>query len=108
MKKQILITALLLAIPVLSFARDDEEVRPSITRNADKAEYIGNVNVGISFVGTYINTTHGVIFPRCNIYTGGSAEYSFLWGMNLINVHGAVMTAAAPGHPVSVFPLVSF
>lgn len=86
MKKQILITALLLAIPALSFAGNDKEVRPSITRNADKVKYAGNVNAGISFIGAYLNTTHGVIFPKCNIYTGGSAEYSFLWGRNFINV----------------------
>ena len=85
MKKQILITALLLAIPALSFAGNDKEARPSITRNADKVKYAGNVNAGISFIGAYLNTTHGVIFPKCNIYTGGSVEYSYLWGRSFIN-----------------------
>lgn len=76
---------MLLAIPALSFAGNDKEVRPSITRNADKVKYTGNVNAGISFIGAYLNTTHGVIFPKCNIYTGGSAEYSYLWGRSFIN-----------------------
>ena len=76
---------MLLAIPALSFAGMDKEARPSITRNADKVKYAGNVNAGISFTGAYLNTTHGVIFPKCNIYTGGSAEYSFLRGRNFIN-----------------------
>ena len=56
MKKQILITALLLAIPALSFAGNDKEARPSITRNADKVKYAGNVNAGISFIGAYLGT----------------------------------------------------
>lgn len=83
---KLLFSIILLAIPALSFAGNDKEVRPSITRNADKVKYAGNVNAGISFIGAYLNTTHGVIFPKCNIYTGGSAEYSFLWGRNFINV----------------------
>ena len=50
---KLLFSIILLAIPALSFAGMDKEARPSITRNADKVKYAGNVNAGISFTGTY-------------------------------------------------------
>lgn len=64
----------------------DGDARPSIAHDTgtegDKVKYAGNAAVYVNYIGVAFSTTHGVIFPSCNIYVGGSAEYSYNWGYN--------------------------
>ena len=64
----------------------DGDARPSIAHGTgpegDKVKYAGNAAVYVNYIGVAFSTTHGVIFPSCNIYVGGSAEYSYNWGYN--------------------------
>ena len=49
----------------------DGDVRPSIAHGTgsegDKVKYAGNVTAYINFIGMAVSTTHGVIFPSCDI-----------------------------------------
>ena len=67
----------------------DGDARPSIAHGTgpegDKVKYAGNAAVYVNYIGVAFSTTHGVIFPSCNIYVGGSAEYSYNWGYNYTN-----------------------
>ena len=68
----------------------DGDVRPSIAHGTgsegDKVKYAGNVTAYINFIGVAVSTTHGVIFPSCDIYVGGNAEYSYNWGYRYTNL----------------------
>lgn len=84
MKKIILLLFTLFPVAVYAEVLPDVPVK-SITRGADKVKYAGSVSAGVAVMFPYVNTSHGVIFPGCNIYVGGSAEYLYA-GRSFINV----------------------
>ena len=62
----------------------------SVTHGAYKPKYMGSASVGIAFIGLYVNTSHGVIFPRSGLYAGGSLQYNWLYDANIVDItaHG--------------------
>lgn len=86
MKKIVLFLLFFAVFPCAASAQGAEAGRPSISHGSGKTAYAGNVTGGVSFIGFFLSTSHGVIFDKSNIYVGSSAEYYFLWGRNFINV----------------------
>lgn len=92
--KRIIILLAILALPFIAFAQTDDAAskddRPSVTRGAEEVKYMGSVNGGLTLLGFYLHTSHGVIFPEENLYAGGSLQYLWLYGGNYIDIaaHG--------------------
>lgn len=59
-------------------AEKQTETRPksSITHGKTGIAYMGSADVNAYFLGMSIRTSHGVIFTDCNIFLGGSLEFS--------------------------------
>ena len=92
--KRIIILLAILALPFIAFAQTDDAAskdnRPSVTRGAEEVKNMGSVNGGLTLLGFYLHTSHGVIFPEENLYAGGSLQYLWLYGGNYIDIaaHG--------------------
>ena len=84
---------LALSLPFAVMAKDEVDgtaVRPSVTHGDTRIHYMGSVNGGMTFLGFFLHTSHGAVFPKENLYAGVGLDYNWLYGGNYIDVtaHG--------------------
>lgn len=91
--KKLFVLLCALSLPFAVMAEDDGDgtaVRPSVIHGDTRIHYMGSVNGGMAFLGFYLHTSHGAVFPKENLYAGVGLDYNWLYGENCIDVtaHG--------------------